>query len=182
MAAGEGHRDRTWNSDFGIWWQTDSSTSECNVCQSPFHLMKRRHHCRFCGTPPAGANAHTTQVAQQLNLWPTCTGYTPDTPPMLHYLAHPHNLCQWRHSSTLPLIISHHHFSLLLPCASEVSRSVICLSLCHLALHLGDFPFLPPSPAGWCLNCTNRWMRPFGIRNGLSAHHLYQPRSDCSSS
>lgn len=30
-------------------WKSDSSTSLCTSCQKPFHLFRRKHHCRFCG-------------------------------------------------------------------------------------------------------------------------------------
>jgi len=35
--------------EFGIWWQEDSATDVCNVCDKEFALLRRRHHCRFCG-------------------------------------------------------------------------------------------------------------------------------------
>eukprot|EP00968_Pinguiococcus_pyrenoidosus_P027386 scaffold7375_cov268-Pinguiococcus_pyrenoidosus.AAC.36 len=30
-------------------WRPDGSTNECEVCKSPFTLLRRRHHCRNCG-------------------------------------------------------------------------------------------------------------------------------------
>ena len=39
----------TWNTTYGVWWQKDSSAPDCNVCSVPFSLLRRRHHCRFCG-------------------------------------------------------------------------------------------------------------------------------------
>jgi hypothetical protein len=131
----KGHGDRTWNSDFGIWWQTDSSTSECNVCQSAFHLMKRRHHCRFCGTPPTGANAHHTSGTTTKPLPHVHRLHPRHRRPMLHYLAHPHNLCQWRHSSTLPLITSDHLSPPFLTSFTICERGI---PLCNLALTLSS--------------------------------------------
>ena len=31
-------------------WQPDSSVSSCSHCQSSFSLLKRKHHCRLCGS------------------------------------------------------------------------------------------------------------------------------------
>jgi uncharacterized protein YbaR (Trm112 family) len=33
-----------------IPWDTDDSSSECTVCRMPFNVLKRRHHCRLCGS------------------------------------------------------------------------------------------------------------------------------------
>jgi len=30
-------------------WQTDSSAKQCQCCKTAFSLIKRRHHCRYCG-------------------------------------------------------------------------------------------------------------------------------------
>jgi len=30
-------------------WQTDSSAKQCQCCGTAFSLIKRRHHCRYCG-------------------------------------------------------------------------------------------------------------------------------------
>lgn len=31
-------------------WQTDSSAKQCQCCKAFFSLIKRRHHCRYCGS------------------------------------------------------------------------------------------------------------------------------------
>eukprot|EP00471_Norrisiella_sphaerica_P003906 CAMPEP_0184481608 /NCGR_PEP_ID=MMETSP0113_2-20130426/3159_1 /TAXON_ID=91329 /ORGANISM="Norrisiella sphaerica, Strain BC52" /LENGTH=1048 /DNA_ID=CAMNT_0026860827 /DNA_START=708 /DNA_END=3854 /DNA_ORIENTATION=+ len=30
-------------------WQSDQSSTECNICSRKFTMWTRRHHCRFCG-------------------------------------------------------------------------------------------------------------------------------------
>lgn len=30
-------------------WMKDESSSKCQCCGKSFNLMRRRHHCRFCG-------------------------------------------------------------------------------------------------------------------------------------
>mmetsp|Transcript_43023 Transcript_43023/g.113857 ORF Transcript_43023/g.113857 Transcript_43023/m.113857 type:complete len:269 (-) Transcript_43023:338-1144(-) len=30
-------------------WQPDSEAHQCHVCQKPFNLFRRKHHCRMCG-------------------------------------------------------------------------------------------------------------------------------------
>lgn len=30
-------------------WETDGTTSSCRVCSSSFTLLRRKHHCRYCG-------------------------------------------------------------------------------------------------------------------------------------
>ncbi len=30
-------------------WVNDDERSACMACNAPFGVMRRRHHCRFCG-------------------------------------------------------------------------------------------------------------------------------------
>eukprot|EP00466_Bigelowiella_natans_P003288 jgi/Bigna1/80538/fgenesh1_pg.72_\ len=30
-------------------WESDHSSTECNICSRRFTMLRRRHHCRFCG-------------------------------------------------------------------------------------------------------------------------------------
>ena len=39
-----------WNGRYGVWWQLDTSAASCCLCTSSFSLLRRRHHCRFCGS------------------------------------------------------------------------------------------------------------------------------------
>ena len=32
-----------------VLWVPDSKVSACPACHKPFTVLRRRHHCRFCG-------------------------------------------------------------------------------------------------------------------------------------
>ena len=34
---------------YGPEWESDSDSNNCRLCEKPFTLFKRRHHCRKCG-------------------------------------------------------------------------------------------------------------------------------------
>eukprot|EP00736_Rhodelphis_marinus_P004588 Rmarinus@m.29978 len=56
-------------------WMLDSEASKCCSCEQPFHLLRRRHHCRHCG---------------RLFCWDCCNTRMPL--PHLNY-AHPVLIC-----------------------------------------------------------------------------------------
>ena len=33
-----------------VRWMPNDASDHCQLCKSQFHLFKRRHHCRACGT------------------------------------------------------------------------------------------------------------------------------------
>lgn len=45
-----------------ILWAPDHSTTECMICNTPFTLLKRRHHCRTCGLCLCGDCAPPTSI------------------------------------------------------------------------------------------------------------------------
>jgi hypothetical protein len=48
-------------------WAPDHSTSECMICNAPFTLLKRRHHCRTCGLCLCGDCAPSAAVAASID-------------------------------------------------------------------------------------------------------------------
>ncbi|CAI5756254.1 unnamed protein product [Candida verbasci] len=47
-------------------WQNDSEVSQCNLCNSHFSLINRRHHCRKCGKIICG-NCSNNYISYLLN-------------------------------------------------------------------------------------------------------------------
>ncbi|EDP44825.1 hypothetical protein MGL_1307 [Malassezia globosa CBS 7966] len=60
-----------------VKWQEDAEQPNCCICQTPFSLAVRRHHCRLCGrlicSSPHLPNLLQPQEAEQLNLWEPCS-------------------------------------------------------------------------------------------------------------
>ncbi|WFD00706.1 carboxypeptidase Y-deficient [Malassezia yamatoensis] len=56
-----------------VKWQEDTQVSRCNLCNIPFSLAVRRHHCRLCGRivcstpqlPPLLSDAHQSSTVSE---------------------------------------------------------------------------------------------------------------------
>lgn len=82
--------DRKMSGDFcddpGVWWQLDGSVSRCPACSRDFGVIRRRHHCRACGTvfcddccpkgrQPSTAPSRTCLSCREVPRWLRATHY-----------------------------------------------------------------------------------------------------------